>query len=79
MEEPKPALMMVQHTTGSSNQFTTTWHAVVGQTYTVQYKTDLNETNWNFAAQINARKTNVFAILPANYSTRLPLWVICTM
>ena len=51
----------------------------MGQAHTVQYKTDLNETNWNFAAQINARKTNVFAILPANYSTRLPLWVICTM
>ena len=62
-------MRLTQFATGSSNQFTAKWHAVPGQTYTVQYKNDLNETNWNFAAQINARKTNVIAILPADYST----------
>ena len=60
---------MVQPLVSSTNEFTATWHAVVGQTYTVQFKNDLNQTNWNFSAQINARLTNVIAILPANYAT----------
>ena len=57
---------MTQPTTGSSNQFTNRWHAVVGQTCIVQYKNDLNETNWNFATQINTRTTNVIEIVPAD-------------
>ena len=44
--------------------------AVVGQTYTVQSKDDLNATNWNFEAQINARMTNVIAILSATTTNR---------
>ena len=70
LAEPKPALKMVQPTVGVSNQFTMNWHAVVGQTYTVQSKDDLNATNWNFEAQINARMTNVIAILSATTTNR---------
>ena len=32
----------------------------------VQYKNDLNETNWNFATQINTRTTSVIEIVPAD-------------
>ena len=46
-----PAITSVSASTGSTNgtsvaAFTFTWTAAAGQIYQIQYKTDLNQTNW---------------------------------
>ena len=40
---PRPGIQAV---TGSSTNATLTWSAIPGTTYRVQFKTDLNDTNW---------------------------------
>ena len=33
--------------TQTGGTLTMTWNAMAGQTYQVQYKTDMNQSNWN--------------------------------
>lgn len=58
--QPKPPLLLASPLAVSSNQVAVSWPSVVGLRYQLQYKGDLNVTNWtNLGGEISAIKTNV--------------------
>ena len=58
--QPKPPLVLASPLLVSSNQVALSWPSVVGLRYELQYKDDLNVTNWtNIGGEISATKTNV--------------------
>ena len=57
--QPKPPLVLSLGIV-SSNAVALRWPSVVGQRYQVQYKNDLNTTNWtNLGSEWSATKTNL--------------------
>jgi hypothetical protein len=54
---------MARQTTG--NTFTLTWQAVLGHTYHVQFKTNLNQRTWSTLTNVTASSWTGIAIIPA--------------
>lgn len=58
--QPKPPLVLASPLVVSPNQAALSWPSVVGLRYQVQYKDDLNVTNWtSIGGEVSATKTNV--------------------
>ena len=53
-----------------SNSLALQWPSVVGQLYSVEYKEDLNTTNWTTEAQINAALTHVTSLTTLNSTNK---------
>jgi hypothetical protein len=61
---PLPSVVqMARQTTG--NTFTLTWQAVLGHTYHVQFKTNLNQRTWSTLTNVTASSWTGIAIIPA--------------
>ena len=67
--ETKPTLSL-RSPTIISNSLALQWPSVVGQLYSVEYKADLNATNWTTEVQINAALTNVTYLTTLNATNK---------
>jgi len=45
------------------------WESIVGQSYRVEYKDDINVTQWQLERELNATKTLVSVEIPYNAQT----------
>lgn len=69
--QPKPPLLLTPPSVISSNQVALSWPSVVGLRYQLQYKDDLNVTNWtNAGGEISATKTNTAVTSAFTNATR---------
>ena len=58
--QPLPPQALIPAVIGSDGTFSLSWSAIPGRTYQVQYKTDLNEAEWNdFGAPITAHDLTI--------------------
>jgi len=63
--------LQVSPVTGASNAVSLTWPAVPGKTYQVQYKNDLNASNWtNYSGRISLISRQGVIAVPASQATR---------